>query len=365
MYRLLLITCITLFFSCSKRENRKDISTYKIDLNKESSLSDLFEDWKAIPLETNDSILISNIDKIEISKENLFIADRKNMEIYRFDINGHFLHSINRQGAGPEEYIEISDFQVRGNSLYILSSQSRAINQYDLSGRFVRSYKLIDFYHYFDFLNDDTLVLYSAFSNAQLFNFQLYDIGKSKIIKSHSPFEKNLNFVLAKSPFSEDYPLSHIVTLPYDYTIYKLADTFSPFIQLEFNSPEKLPKEKKSFEQLRKELLGKPVVTMIDQASLSDSTLFISYNYKFSPYLSKIPLNQKQRSSTYTLKYEKDSRFPFSCAQPLCFHKNYLISFMPAYVVLQFNDQFLSDKNISGKLNGDDNPVIFFHKLKK
>ncbi len=347
-----------------QKETQVNVPLYEINLEKTAPLSELFESWFAIPLETNDSVLINNIDKIVIKNGYLFLADRKNMTIYQFDKKGHFIQLLERQGPGPEEYIDISDFAVRDSLLYVLSSPNRMINQYYLNGDFIRSYKLNDFYHYFDFLNEDTVVLYSAFSNEQKYNFQLYDMQNNKIVVSHSPFDENQNYVLSKSPFSEDYLESKLVTLPFDYTIYKLDEQFSPIAKFDFNSAEKLPRKKMSFEEYRRELLGKSVVTMFDYITMSlDSTLYTLYNYKFVTHISKTKLQDGQ-TTTWILQNKDNVEFPFCFAQPLGFYKGYLLSFMPSYAVLQFDENFHSDKNESGKLNADDNPVLFFHKIK-
>lgn len=365
MYRQLYFYVLcALLFSCTGERNGDGLPICKIDLQKIGSLSEVFEEWHALPLETNDSVLLSNIDKLELIEGNLFIADRKNMAIYQFDKEGRFLRMLDRQGPGPEEYISISDFKVRDNSLYVLSSPTRVINQYDWEGRFMKSYKLNDFYHRFDFLNGDTLVLYSAYSNEQKYNFQLYDMQRKEIVASYAPFEKNQNYVLSGSPFADDYSQSKMVTLPFDYRIYKLDNGFSPIVRLDFNSPEKLPSGELSFEQFREEVLGKSVVAMIDHASMyPDNTLYILYTYKFKTHMSRVGLKDGQ-VSTWRSQKKGNERFPFCFAPPLGFYGDYLVSFMPAYGVLYFDEKFPSDKNESGKLNPDDNPVLFFHKLK-
>jgi hypothetical protein len=70
------------------------------------------------------------------------------------------------------------------------------------------------------------------------------------------------------------------------------------------------------------------------------------------------------KNETCTFKLELNDSFPFVFARPLMFYGDYLVGYMEASSVLIFDDKFKSDKNENGYLNEDDNPVLFFHKIK-
>lgn len=360
MIRILLFFFI--FLTACNKGDKKGIS-YHVDIQNTEAITGLFENWQAIPLATNDSVLIKNIDKIEINKTGCFVLDRLVAAIFQFDKKGNFINKIDRQGQGPEEYLEISDFKWFDDFIYVLSSVNHTIYKYNVTGSFVKSYKLDDYYHRFDFYNKDTIVLYSAFSNEKKYNFCFYDLLKEKIVSETSPFDKNENFIIYKCPFSDDFLFSNYVYFPYDYSMYKLKEgSCDPVFELNFNVVE-LPEKEASFEEKRKYSMGKNIVQSFNSVKQIDSTLFISYNCGGKFYLSKLFLGGDKKCSTYLMN-SKEKKYPFCFANPLMFYENFLISYMPAYAVLAFDKHFHSDKNDLGVLEAGDNPVLFFHKLK-
>lgn len=360
MNRLLFLFFI--FLIACNRGDKKEIFYY-VDMQNTESITDVFENWQAIPLATKDSVLITDIDKIEINDNYFFILDRLVATIFQFDKSGNFVNKIERQGEGPGEYLEVSDFKWFDNFIYVLSSVNHTIYKYDITGSFVESYKLDDYYHRFDFYNKDTIVLYSAFSNEKKYNFCFYDFLSRKIIAETSAFDRNENFIIYKCPFSDDFSFSNYVYFPYDYCIYKLKeDNCSPVFELEFNTVE-LPNRKSSFEEKRKYSIGKNVVQSFNSVKQMDSILFVSYNCGGKYYLSKLFLGDDKRCNTYLMNIT-EKEYPYCFANPLTFYKDFLISYMPAYGVLAFDKHFHSDKNELDILDAGDNPVLFFHKLK-
>ncbi len=94
-----------------------------------------FDSIEFIPLETNDSCLVYSADKIIHRNQFYYIQDRKLPCIFIFSEDGTFINSINRQGQGPAEYIEITDFDVDfENNIYIGSGSSRKIIKYKYPG---------------------------------------------------------------------------------------------------------------------------------------------------------------------------------------------------------------------------------------
>lgn len=341
----------------------KNSVSYYIDVQNTEPITDVFENWQAVPLETKDSVLITDIDKIEVNDDYFFILDRLVATIFQFDKNGNFVNKIERQGEGPEEYLEISDFKWFENFVYVLSSVNHTIYKYDMTGSFVKSYKLDDYYHRFEFYNKDTIVLYSAFSNEKKFNFCFYDLVGEKIFAETSAFDRNENFIIYKCPFSDEFSFYKYVYFPYDYSIYELtSESCNPVFRFEFNTIE-LPDKKISFEEKRKYSLGKNMIQSFNSIKRMDSTLFVSYNCGGKYYLTKLFLGCEKNSNTYLMN-SKEKEYPFCFANPLTFYKNFLISYMPAYGVLTFDEHFHSDKNDLGILDSGDNPVLFLHKLK-
>lgn len=85
-----------------------------------------------IQLETNDSCLLGEINKIKISDSLLFISDRNN-KLFVFDFSGRFVNRIGTIGQGPNELLNLSHFYVdRDNKqVGIYDVLKQQIFQYD------------------------------------------------------------------------------------------------------------------------------------------------------------------------------------------------------------------------------------------
>ena len=110
------ILVISLFVSCSNTEENDSnvlIEGLKVPRTCNTQLSTLFTNNLVItPLETSDESLIGRIDKIKKFKGDYYICSSNRQVIHRFDSKGKFVSSLNSLGAGPEEYLQIEDFDV-------------------------------------------------------------------------------------------------------------------------------------------------------------------------------------------------------------------------------------------------------------
>lgn len=111
---LLTITLI-IFASCVNSEVNSNILLDGLTVPKENhpQWSTLFtENLVVTPLETTDESLIGRIDKIVRFKGNYYICSSNGRHIHHFNSDGEFISSLNKLGAGPEEYLRIEDFDV-------------------------------------------------------------------------------------------------------------------------------------------------------------------------------------------------------------------------------------------------------------
>jgi hypothetical protein len=86
-------------------------------------LSELLEDFKFIPLETNEKCLISNT-KIHFSEDYILVGTQNfpgTARLYRFDKNGNFIDEIGKAGRGPGEnegeVIEVINYCEENNTI--------------------------------------------------------------------------------------------------------------------------------------------------------------------------------------------------------------------------------------------------------
>lgn len=101
------------------------------------NLSEIAADIRYIPLETNAESVIGNVWNLKFSKGKIYISDNK-YTISIFTEEGKFIKKFSRVGRGPEEYVDISTFQVNDTDggIEILDRSGRII-RYDAEGNFI------------------------------------------------------------------------------------------------------------------------------------------------------------------------------------------------------------------------------------
>ena len=94
---------------------------------------------KAIVLETNDTNLVGAISKVLVRNNHIYIFDRNNGKISIFSIDGRHLSTIDKRGAGPQEYILPIDMDVDINgNIYIADASRRNVVVYTPNGNFIK-----------------------------------------------------------------------------------------------------------------------------------------------------------------------------------------------------------------------------------
>jgi hypothetical protein len=118
-------------------------------------LSKLLDTVLYISLETTDQSYVGSVDKVIFENDRIFILDKTvGMSVFCFDIRGRFLYVIDNRGRGPEEYLEIRDFDVAksGGKVLLYDGDRDAILVYNsdnglFEGRYPISFKFDAFFH--------------------------------------------------------------------------------------------------------------------------------------------------------------------------------------------------------------------------
>ena len=124
-----------IFSACQSQKQEKALISISEQALYASSLSSAFDQYRFIPLETNDNTLLGRISKIVEYKDKFYIAtDRK--RILAFNADGSFSHRIDRPGRGPQEYTELADFDISNDRIFLLDHRKVLI--YTLTGEFIK-----------------------------------------------------------------------------------------------------------------------------------------------------------------------------------------------------------------------------------
>lgn len=112
MKDVLFVLFVCLFMSCGKQPAVSSVGmTIGVETN--ASIEEFIEEVALVPLETNDECLLGELEKIYESDGRLYILDKRKAAVFVFDKSGKYLYKIERRGNGPEEYVEVSDFDVK------------------------------------------------------------------------------------------------------------------------------------------------------------------------------------------------------------------------------------------------------------
>ena len=169
-----------------KEEGRTDAiwpgMTLHVPLAKSGSvceLEQLFSEWRFVPLEMNDSALVSDvvdIGRILIQGEQIYLANWR--EIMLFDRQGHFRRKLNHYGQGPGEYLSICNFALRKDGTVVLQEDIRGGNRlfiYDRKSKeIVHAYYPVKqlhvrylFHDYFSYYGDE--ILFGTYCTSEVY----------------------------------------------------------------------------------------------------------------------------------------------------------------------------------------------------
>lgn len=151
---LVIAIFITLSSSCTNKTNTKsnsDVHIINVEISSEQNTfiySDYFNDVEIIALETNNSSLIGNINRISFYNNNIYILDKQSNSVLIFNINGSFLNKINNVGMGPGEYTQIGDFDIDrdNNRILVYAHSPMKLIYYDLECNFIKEERINDIY---------------------------------------------------------------------------------------------------------------------------------------------------------------------------------------------------------------------------
>jgi hypothetical protein len=104
------------------------------------SLKSDVERIEYIPLQTDDSYLISNLLNLQVSKDFLFMYNGKTSQILQFDKQGKFIRQIASEGNGPGEYGLISELAIDDKCKELsIFHQAGDVLVYSFDGEYLRS----------------------------------------------------------------------------------------------------------------------------------------------------------------------------------------------------------------------------------
>lgn len=343
--------------------------TIEADIHKQVKLSEFFDGYKCVCLETTDSNLIGDFTKIELDKEKIYVLDRKQEVVCVYDRKGHYLGKLNKRGRAPDEYLYIQDFGVWQSDIYCLSSAK--LYRYTAHGKFVEAYPLKYQYDAFQMLNDSLIYLYAAKSTDGGYNYVLYNYQNGQIMKQWDPFGKNRHCGgNGSSPFFR-VGKQVFVAEPYIPEINQLtSEGKKVFCKFRFNTRGQLPAgyEQMSNDELNQALRYKESLLQIKDIHLAGEQLTMISLFFYDGLANRDQVAQvdlgKGTFKSIRLNDEIDPQYPFM-SHTLRFDGDDLVTFVPALAVIRTKEELGLEIPGTEMLREDDNPVLVFHHLKQ
>ena len=144
---LLFSVCITFCFLSCNTSTPSNIPTLNVEnaLNKNSGSEwqEKIEVVSVIPLETSETVLLADIQKVLHSNNLFFILDTET-KLRQFDMKGKFIREIGQEGQGPGEYSMLTDFAIDKERKEVYINDILKIVVYDYEGNFKRNISLED-----------------------------------------------------------------------------------------------------------------------------------------------------------------------------------------------------------------------------
>jgi hypothetical protein len=214
------------------------------------------------------------------------MSDRVNQVIYIFDKSGKYLTSVGKRGAGPDEYSEIGDFVLIGDSILIQDKYLDKILIYNSQGIHLSNINLPDLPYVELAYFDNKLVFIISYEKSEFgyYNLATFDLA-TKEYHTFLPYAESTPLPWGLSHYIDIHKQSALFILPRDNNIYEIDNSnVSPQYIVSF-SKKSLPPSllKKDGGEILFEALEKDYIKGLGQITNSEDYLFLGYSEGNSP----------------------------------------------------------------------------------
>ena len=339
-----------------------------------------------VPLETNDSCLFGNIQKLLIREDRIFVMDWANKVIMIFDQTGKFKAKIDHAGNGPGEYIRIKDFDVRNGLIYVYALNAKML-VYTLNGEWITTKDMAVVFSEFSICKDGSFFISTSLQRNEFIpeiDSYSFLLGYPDSIITHKGFKRseagNKMSILAFIDNVTRYGDTLIFIPQYSPSVYQLNPdkTLGERYRVLFEKPV----TEEALEKANPEICNRDVVANGYQYlafGWLETSEFAFFQYFFPGKDKDMPI---QSTSCY---YSKQSRKTIRCDYadyedpaflyyflPLTTHQDLFVSVLPPNRIIE-NKSRIQEKNannpevlrILNQLKEEDNPVLMFFRIKE
>ena len=140
---VIVILSVLVFVSCKDRNNKKDIfPIVEVDLFnpvEEVPVSSFIDTLISVRLELPSPLFFGVTSDILFADTNIYVIDKKQKKIFRFNNQGNFLNTIGKLGNGPGEFSSCSSCFLNGDTVFVSDLDTRRIFSYTQEGNFINT----------------------------------------------------------------------------------------------------------------------------------------------------------------------------------------------------------------------------------
>lgn len=137
MNYLILLCILVALSSCTKTHQYNEIRTINLKKcyikERKLSLTEIAEKIRYVRLESSDSALFGNADRIQVGKKFIAIFDNTTFKLLIFDIEGNYINKFGTKGKGPGELQHIAALKLveMDTSVYMYDDYQKAIVKFN------------------------------------------------------------------------------------------------------------------------------------------------------------------------------------------------------------------------------------------
>ena len=140
---VIVILGVLVSVSCKDRNNEKDIfPVVEVDLFnpvEEVPVSSFIDTLISVRLELPSPLFFGVTSDILFADTNIYVVDKKQTKIFRFNNQGNFLNIVGKLGNGPGEFSSCSSCFLNRDTVFVSDLDTRRILSYTLEGNFINA----------------------------------------------------------------------------------------------------------------------------------------------------------------------------------------------------------------------------------
>lgn len=188
-------------------------------------------DCQFIPLETNDSCLVSNVSDVVFDSSRLYLIDGKSNLVFAFSLSGEFISQVGNVGSGPSEYQYPVNLHIdkTKQELIVADANTPKLVYYDLKTlKYKRQLRSDDYFTNCAWLPNGDIILASGSSYVTPKRERFYAQITDENLKRKQyvcPCSFDPQYRLAIGPVFYTFQDQVYLNLPFLHSVYQISET--------------------------------------------------------------------------------------------------------------------------------------------